>query len=294
MKDNFLENLKSIYKKALKKKDQLGYADKFKKATEAFIEQINEEQDFKDNPIHVEDLCFQDGYFINAHGTNSVVRFHIKECQGWLFGIWWNFPDPKAKHSRIDGTFFAQYEECINKFKPSESAIQCLISAFFDEKIFMDIYEAIKSISFIKNEPYLAFCRHYHGWNYNLKYHTRSEARRKYESYRAWKDRKTKYTKEFDDKVLDFVKTRVMPAFNGAEIQDNGENCSPRYEIIAPFEKNKDLVDNPGCYAWFSNDGKDGTQIVKEFAKILDECDKIAIKYSFIWYSPIDNSVIFF
>lgn len=297
MKKSFLENLKSIYKKDLKKKDKLGYSDKFKKATEAFIEQINEEQDIKDNlkdnPLHAKDLCFQDGYYMNAHGSNSIVSFHIDECPGWLFGIWWDFPDVNDKRNCIDGTFFAQYEECINKFKPSESSMRCSISAFFNEKIFIDLYKATKIICFIKNEPYLAFCRHYCGWNYNLDYHTRSEARRKYESYRSWKDRETKYTKEFDDKIVDFVKARVLPNFKDAELEDYGENYSPRYEVVAPFKKNKDLVDKPGCYAWFSDDDKEGVQIMKEFAKIIDECDKIADKYLFIWYSPIDNTVIF-
>lgn len=296
MAKNPFNGILKMYKKQVKENDKLGYADDFKNCAEVFFEKVNEEYDMEENPVHFEDIDYLDGYFLFGHGTNSVVHFHIKECPGWLFGIWWSMPDNKNKEKRyIDGEIFAQYEETIDKFKPSRSEIRSKISVFPNKEYgYCDCYSAANMINFIRTEPYLAFCRDYNGWDYNEEYHTREEAKREYDNYRGWQDNANKYTKECDDKVLAFVKERVLPSFSGAEIEDLGDDCSPRYEVIAPLKKNKDLVKECGCYRWFDDDDEEGKKIIEEFNAIVKECKDISDKYSFPWFSPFNTTITFY
>lgn len=67
--------------------------------------------------VKIIDKEFGDGYFIFRHGKGMCVQFRIKQCKGWLFGIWWSLKEKDT----ID--FFAQYEKDIDKFKPSCSQL---------------------------------------------------------------------------------------------------------------------------------------------------------------------------
>ena len=75
-----LEVLKDLYDDSVKEADASGLSEIYKANTEAL---------FKELPYSIEDIEYLDGYFIFGFGTNSVVHFHIKECPGWKFGIWW-------------------------------------------------------------------------------------------------------------------------------------------------------------------------------------------------------------
>ena len=75
-----LEALKDFYEESVKEADANRSPEIHKANTEAL---------FKELPYSIEDIEYLDGYFIFGFGTNSVVHFHIKECPGWKFGIWW-------------------------------------------------------------------------------------------------------------------------------------------------------------------------------------------------------------
>lgn len=176
--DDFIE----AYKDNVNERDKAGYAEDFKRCFKLFVENVNRELD--ERTLHFEDVEYLDGYFFFAFGTNSVVRFHIKECPGWLFGIWWNMPDKSKEEviSSISGDFFAQFEETIDKFKPSRSPLCETVTAHLEEKDqpYCTCWKAAAMIKFIMTEPNLAFCRDYLGWDYNREFHSREEAEKEY------------------------------------------------------------------------------------------------------------------
>lgn len=287
-----------IYNKGVAEADKLGFADKFKESAERFFRVVA--ADFIDDSqtVTFEDIDYRDGYFLIGFGTNSIVHFHIKECPGWLFAIWWKMPETEAKDTNvIEGTFFTQYEETLDKFKPSRSEFKSEIGIYFDEpdeEFSVSCYGAMEIINFIIKEPYLAFCRDYNSWDYNTEFHTREEAKAEYDKYVTWRDNKIKYSTMYDQKIVDFVREHVMTQFKGAILYDEGENCSPRYQILAPYSLNKDLVDEPGDYGWFDDEDEDGKRITAEFDALCEEADKCSDEYSYMWYSPVSNDVVMY
>ena len=293
-KKNPFEALAEFYNEQVKKQDEAGYADVLKKSTELFFRDVNS---YVDTPVHFENIEYLDGYFIFGHGSNSIIQFHIKECPEWLFGIWWMIPDgsnPDQKY--INGDFFAQHEETIDKFKPSASEISCCITArpYNDDESDCTCWKAAKYINFIRNEPYLAFCRHYHGWDYNEEYHTREEAETEYKEWRNERDNETKYTSFLNEKFLSFVRENVLPLFTNSEIEDRGENWSPRYQVVAPLRDNKSIVKKSGTYGWFADDDERGKKIMEEYYSLREECKKIGEEHEVLWFTPINESITFY
>ena len=100
-------------------------AKRFKRATTKLFQALK-----KYHNIECYDAKFGNGYFILEFGKNSVVHFKIKETPGWLYGIWWDMPEDYEDHQThkketpvyIEGCLFGQYEDNIDKFKPSASA----------------------------------------------------------------------------------------------------------------------------------------------------------------------------
>lgn len=100
---NALSGLCDIYNKAVADADELGCADTFKKCAEIFFRCINIPFPESD-ALHIADISYLDGYFIFGMGTNSVVHFHVAECPGWKFGIWWDVAAGNNPH--MTGQFF--------------------------------------------------------------------------------------------------------------------------------------------------------------------------------------------
>ena len=239
------------------------------------------------------DVQYLDGYYIYGFGTNSVVHFHINECPGWKFGLWWDIPEEKDSKF-LNGTVFAQFEETIDKFKPSKSIFNIDFTCDLDGHDFSNLWQVSKMIEFIRKEPYLAFCRDYCEWNYNSEYHTREEAKAVYYEYRQWRDTKIKYTKENDEKILLFVREKIVPHFPHSYISDSGPSVSPRYSLVAPYRYNKDLVDEPGFYGWFDPSIEEEKNLEQEWKAIVKDCDDISDQYHFYWSRPIYDSIYFY
>lgn len=297
--DNPFDALISVYNQQVEKADSYGFADKFKDCAERFFKTIS--SDFVDDTatVTVEDINYLDGYFLFGFGSNSVVHFHIKECPGWIFAIWWDKPEDKNA-TTITGKFFTQYEETLDKFKPSRSEfsseiyVEMNFEQLYEDDYGVSCYDAMNIINFIMKEPYLAFCRDYRGWDYNQEYHTREEAEEEYRRYRTWKDNKIKWSNVYDQKILDLVKEKVMSLFNGAVIHDDGENTSPRYQLVAPFSKNKHLVEKPGCYEWFDENDEYAKSIMDEYDSICEEGEKCSDEYKYMWYSPVSRDIVIY
>ena len=292
-KKNPFEALAEIYENGVKKGDEAGYADVFKECTESFFAALNDDLwgDWGDTKeVHAEDVKYMDGYFIFGHGTNSVVHFHIKECPGWLFGVWWDIPESGKKY--ISGTFFTQFEETIDKFKPSASMFceNIHVSINSDGGLVITPLSERRIIDFIIKEPNLAFCRDYCYWDYNREYHTREEAATEYQEFRKKTDNEKKWAAILDQKAIEFVKEKICPMFNNAFVRDNGDCISPRYDVVAPYADNTDFVDSPGCYGWFA---EEDSELKNEYEDFVKECQKTAEENDVYWWFPFNDSIIF-
>lgn len=281
-----------MYKSQVEKADQAGNADLFKACADAFFTSVNENSFFFEKPVHFKDIEYLNGYFVFGMGTNKVVHFRVEECPGWLFGIWWG--DPKKDNeggTTVPGEFFTQYEENLDKFKPS----RCEMAA--DVEVYSDgharTYKASNIINFIKNEPYLAFCRDYNGWDYNVEFHSREEAKEEFDKFVSEQDNNKKYTEICDNEVIKFVRSEVLPLFAGAEIIKE-DCCTPKYSVVAPFEKNQGLVRNPGWYGWFDHLGNEGRKAMSRFKSVVEACADLAEDHDVYWTRPVHEMVFFY
>lgn len=289
-KKNPFEALAEIYENGVKRGDEAGYADIFKACTESFFSALNDDFWGDTKEVHVEDVKYLDGYYIFGHGTNSVVHFHIKECPGWLFGIWWDIPESGKKY--ISGTFFTQFEETIDKFKPSASTFceNVHVSISSAGKFVITPWSERRVIDYIIKEPHLAFCQEHFYWDYNREYHTREEAVAKYQEFRKKTDNEKKWTAILDQKAIEFVKEKICPMFNNAFVHDNGGCIFPRYDVVAPYADNTDFVDSPGCYGWFA---EEDSELKNEYEDFVKECQKTAEENDVCWWFPFSDSIFF-
>lgn len=170
------------------------------------------------------DLEFFDGYFIFYRGSSKVAQFKIKQAPGWLFGIWW---DDNISEDYNNGELFAQYEENIDKFKPSRSAF--CVSCIGPTKQIPNAEETdyTDMVKFIIKEPYLAFYRDYNGVDYNRKYITRKEAKKVYIKWRNEAAQEKKNKDKLNHKVYSLLRCHIKDF----KLKDNGEDCYPRYTI---------------------------------------------------------------
>ena len=194
--------------------------------------------------VTVEDIEYLDGYFIFGKGTNSVVHFHIKETPGWKYGIWWE-PVRKSECENDEAyneyrtdclrcKIFAQYEEEIDKFRPSASMVreEFIISlAYFTESYFGGFAQ---DIEFIHNEPYLAIYREMHYTDFNREFVSRREAKRYFKKYAREKAKYNRLSKKNNVAILRTIYRIMKDEIDSGEcfVCDRGDNWSPRYAII--------------------------------------------------------------
>ena len=284
MAKNPLADIADFYKESVKKEDEKGFAETYKKATELLFDRLKEETKLD---LHFEDVEYLDGYFIFGYGTNSVVHFHLKEAPGWLFGIWWS-PVPTAETkdaekkeyftNRLDCDFFFQFEKEIDKFKPSASTFCSSFTMHFDESCCYGLYNACDDLKFAVEEPYLAFYRDMHCADFNHEYVSREKAKRYWVSH--WKKKEKR--KQIDlinakamYEVFKYI-TKPMVETGDAYIRDRGACISPRYEVVIKnpqFENGKFWVKKDGCYDLF--EGYEDCEADKKlYEKTKKECAK--------------------
>ena len=234
--------------------------------TQKLFEAIEEEIGYK--------LNFEIKY---AEDDWSDVTLGIKESPGWRYGLWWNYTGNNT------GAFFTQYEETIDKFKPSRSVFCKLVHP---EDIDVSAQSIAEMINFIIKEPHLAFCRDYYDWDYNTEFHSREEAEQKFNEWKMKHDNDLRITAECDEAVMNFVNAKILPMLEGSRVVDMGDFVSPRYQVIAPWAKNQE-AEGPGLYGWF----EEGDPLKDEFKAIVDECRKKARENECYWWPPIHDSV---
>ena len=321
-RENPFNGLIKIYEEGVARGDKRGFAEIYKTATEQFIRNVNLrlyeiEHGFQhdktlipEDPglFHVKDLEYADGYFIFGFGTNSCISFHCEEAPGWLFGIWWSplkandwtEENESYRKDAIRCEFFVQYEKEIDKFKPTASTyvydFEYQLGDFAANWwSFVKVTEIIK---WLIKEPMLAWYREIHYTDYNVEHVTREEAAEAFRKNQEWHETKERLTKENNQKMIDTVKYIFKPFFDEGKafIQDMGENCSPRYELIVHNywkDEKGDESSEDGCFGMFNfGEWPDAEEDEKLYDKAEEECRQIAKDNNFYWFRAFNKVIV--
>lgn len=300
-KKNPLQGLLDFYRESVAERDKAGLAEVFKDATDKLLKRIAENFAADGIGFTPYDIEFDDGYFIFGHGTNSVVRFKIKEAGGWLAGIWWRAPDEKQietyKEPIINCELFCQFEETINKFKPSDSMFEkeFVWQLREDSKNWDAAIAADKVFRLILTYPYLAWFREIHYTDFNVEYVSNEAAIAAYTVYRTEEEEKRRITEINNKEVYDCVKYIFQEFIDDGDafIDDRGENVSPRYEVVIRnlmLDDGEPLVKESGCYGMFDWCSYDDEEADKKLLEdTIAQCKERAGKY--YWFNPMSNCV---
>lgn len=291
MSNNPFNSIVELYTESVEKADSLGLSEVYKQATQAVFDGLKERLPFD---ITISRVEYLDGYFIFGYGTNSVVHFYIDETPGWKYGLWWS---PISKNTeateedenteyytdRLSGELFVQYEEEIDKFKPSASMVAETFTLSLTAPASNLTWGFAEDIEFIHNEPYLAFYREMHYTDFNREYVSRAKAKAYFERHFKQK-RLEEETKALNDKemlkaIYEMLKEEIDEG--SCFVQDRGDCCSPRYEIIV---KNTFGIED-GCYRLFDlYEEADAFELRQLWDTTIDTCKKRAKKAKCCWY----------
>lgn len=297
-----LSALVNFYKETVEKEDEKGLAEVFKQATEMLFEQLPKAISYKKDVVFtVEDVVYLDGYFIFGKGTNSVVHFHIKETPGWLYGIWWSPVEDKEASTeekkvyatdRLYCNIFAQFEETIDKFKPSASMVSASFNFWLDSNSNGSLWNFARDILFIRDEPYLAFYRDVHFSDFNREYISRAKAKAAYNKYLKKKQAEIEITDLNNREMLDLINSMFEEFIdqNAFMIKDRGHHVLPRYGLVM---KNlwTDCGLKNGTYELFDMGFEGEDKDKKIYNKKLKECEKRAAKADIYWSRPFGGFI---
>lgn len=227
---------------------------------------------------------------------DGLVNFHIKECKGWLFGLWCLAKEDKETQ---EIQYFCQYEQDINKFKPSESNIYKKIIAYTYENnndkvdtliVYMDYI--INSIELIRKHPLRAWYENYYGAMCDCKYVSGSKVLLHWVQYKLNETKRHLVISLCDKLTIRFVKKYICPYICLCEddeyvfIDDYGTSCSPRYEVCVK------TTGQTGAYAWFEDD-EDGQKLESKWDKFIAKMKKLTKLFNVVWYPPF-NEIVFY
>lgn len=300
-KKNLLQGLLDFYNESVAEYDKLNLAELFKDATDKLLKHIAEYFAADGISFTPYDIEFSDGYFIFGHGTNSVVRFRIKEAEGWLAGIWWSAPSKEQTKTYqgpvINCELFCQFEETIDKFKPSYSIFEkeFVWQLKEDNKNLDADFAADKVFRLMLTYPYLAWFRDVHHTNFNIEYISNEEAIAAYNVYRMEEKEKAEITEINDREIYDCVKYIFQKLIDDGDafIDDSGANISPRYKVVIRnliLDDGKPLVNESGYYNMFDwCSYRDAESDKKLLEDTIAKCKERAGKY--YWFNPMSHCV---
>lgn len=232
---------------------------------------------------HIVDKEFGNCYFIvESKEPDTICHFHIKELPGYLFGIWnicrydtiqyeiennlslWS--DNLHISSKSELIFFTQYENEIDKFKPSRSGMVTglrRITYTEDNKSVTewDIDELEVVLNYMKKHKYKAYVNIY------------NENKFVYKEYGGFKCFRIYYRHKWDrfiTNIRDNLKLKIQIHKSKKLVKrlkdvyyyilDYGENCYPRIHIITRRKPNIDIdtfIDNINILQKFDYDNTD-------------------------------------
>ena len=309
-----LDPLVKMYNEMLEENNKEGWAPLYKEAADYILNNLYTDRDEKKRvKLTPKDVDYGDGYFIFATGDNSVITFRVEEIPGFLFGMWLGTretPGEKKQVCGIEVQFFSQFEDAINKFKPSRSNLLVKIDFQFKyddmgvyskeidyEDIEYDMWDVYKLLGFMYKYPAYAFVRDYEGVDFNTTVMDIRTAKRKFEKYKNGRKQLRALQKEYECKVFEYLK-KMAPTWLDVEpyVCDRGDSWSPRYELWWCLEDvNKKLAKGEqkfkrGCYGIGKTDN--AYKDVKYLRKLDKEYDKKIRRLPGWFHSPFNYDSI--
>jgi hypothetical protein len=258
-------------------------SEKFKTCMDMLISHLQKKS-------NIVDLKYFDGYYIFLTGENSIAHFHFPECPGWLFGIWLA---PEDDSDAVSFSFFAQYEEFIDKFKPAQSAL-CVTDKIYtsyraNSFINSSSFTACDDlVTYIRREPALAFCRDQFCYDYNTEYLSREDAETQFHSFVEDIHHANSVESELNSCLLQYYREHVLPLFRGSKIVDRGKNHYPQYAVTAPMSMLEIPIKEPGYYSLSDCN----PEVTAELDRYIDELSAKADAEDLIWTQCIDKVLI--
>lgn len=313
-KKNPFKALTDFYTGTVKEKDELGFSDIFKRETKRFLTKLDAYlKEYYKLSFTPEDVKYLNGYFLFGHGSNSVVHFHVKEAPGWLFGIWWSpieiIEAPKAGEparyyqDKIRCEFFAQYEETIDKFKPSASMFEDSFYWEFEkpgeeENLWRMCFNARRVVLLILQYPYIAFVREIHGQDLNEEYITPEEAEQIYQDWRLRENAIKSMERKNEMAMIECIKTIWKPWIDsGDAFIATHPDISPRYELVIRniWKDDEDQEDfKDGCYDIFDFgvEWPDKAEDKALWDKTIAECEARAAALDTYWFNEFSHCLL--
>lgn len=255
-----------------------------KEATDFVVKSLEE------NGWEVKNLIRQSGYFIFTFGGNSVNIMQIKGLEDWRFGLWWTTHE-EADKQYISGEFFCQFEDDIDKFKPSRSHfIENISIPTTKNKYHIQPYEEAKEFGNDRFNNMLNYLKHHkiYAWSeeycwskhdYKIPW-TRFKALRHYVKHRIEQKIEHKYSDWANHKLCRFLTKNVLPAFEDGFIH-HYHNMSPAYQIVIPLSQNRKLFKSRGFYSIFelTDEEKQGDNLPENWVRYCENEPKIHKKW---------------
>ncbi len=197
---------------------------------------------------------YGDGYFLFDYGPNTVVHFRLKGTPGWLYGIWWCIRVNDKGDVNIVGEFFAQYENEIDKFKPSASHYGCDMATLMaaDGSICLEEGETVSIINFIRDHPYRA-------WNGHVNFDdgiSGVKAWFRYQKRQCWLRKEKRLEKSMHKDLRKFAKvaSKLLKYTNNITVEDYGGGIYPRYFFQLITTPNEGFTENGWYDLWNKED----------------------------------------
>ncbi|HBS10257.1 MAG TPA: hypothetical protein DEA28_00740 [Firmicutes bacterium] len=164
----------------------------------------------------------------------NYISFEIKGIKDWIFYVFWKGIDYQG-----DFNFYESWRFCAY-FKDNEKKLQneivetrvCEKNQKLESECFQAMgfsYIAFAIIKFIYEEPELAFCRAYYGWDYNLEYHSKRTAKKKYKAYLNCVEKMANVDDQNDIEMFNTFKDYFKDKYVG--VTSLGINNYPRFMI---------------------------------------------------------------
>ena len=262
----------------------------YQKATEIFLSGLKEEAAcYGHMPPTIIDMKrdVENSFDPKLPKTDSSSwTFHVEECPGWKFGLWWesvdaNSPDDKPKI--LKGWCFTQYEQFIDKFKPSRSEYCADLILDFENietamKAIKELghkegeyaapwsgaWTCLRFMEYIHKEPALAFCSDALGYDYKYEYLSREEAEILFANQTEKENKRRKLCMETRQGVINLLEKHINDFdFRGmyaiCATTANAEDYEDyKVELRAPYKFNRSIIpERHGTYSLTANDEPD-------------------------------------
>lgn len=240
--------------------------EKVKKLGERFFRKLEEVTGFTVSEVNPPSL-----EYLKWFDDVGQPVFRIKEIPEWLFSIW--FDD-----DNVSGAFFGQFEDAIDKFKPSASMYSFDFRATGEKDedgdptvCDSDLCRVASAIRYIAAEPEMAFYRDVFYADYNEQLVTKEEARLQYVLYKRDQELRERLSEYLGRQAKKFVEEELVPKggiLESAKVEYDEEHR--HYSIIVPYEGNEArFPKGPGEYYWDIEELEPLEKKLKEFGELF-------------------------